>query len=278
MRIFITIILLSLVALLHTGCATKIPMMAVQLSDDGGTNVSPITKGEITQWVDSANKSWGSAGYKITFGGKKDMVKVSSTVLNTQPPDNAYDQWELYRIAGNYLASLLPSEKIPVFFRKKGSSGWSWGPGDTNYISMPSYGNTCISKAAKGSKCPNGCCPNDTLLSHQLGHYFGLAHTFTDTPCDQVTLANTDGDRNGQLSGTTKDDVSDTTPDPGAACAPTTSLTCKEKTVTVNGVKFTPPWQNIMSYHECTPEKISAGQKMVIQNSLTHPWRSRLGK
>ena len=271
-------ILLLFAALMLTGCATKLPMLAVQLSDDDGTNTAPISKGEISRWADYANKSWGSAGYKIVFRGKRDIVKVSSTVLNTQPADNAYDQWELYRITGNYLASLLPPEQIPVLFRQKGSSGWSWGPGDTNYISMPSYGNTCISKSANGSKCPNGCCPNNTLFSHQLGHYFGLAHTFTDTPCDQVTQSNTDGDRMGQLPGTDKDDVRDTPPDPGAACALTTSLKCKEDTVVVNGTKFRPPWRNIMSYHECLPEKITPDQKKVIKYSLTHPWRNRLGK
>lgn len=272
------VILFLFATFLLTGCATKIPMLAVQLSDDDGTNVAPITRKEIKAWVDAANKTWTKAGYEIVFRGKRDMVEVSSTVLNTQPPDNAYDQWELYRIAGNYLASLLTPEKIPVYFRQKGGSGWSWGPGDTNFISMPSFENTCIGKSDKKSKCPNGCCPNNTLFSHELGHYFGLAHTFTDTPCDQVTPSNTDGDRFGQLTGTDKDDVSDTAPDPGAACAPTTSLNCKEGTVVVNGTRFNPSWRNIMSYHDCMPEKITPDQEKVIKYSLIHPWRNRLGE
>lgn len=266
-------------ALLLAGCAaTKIPILAVQLSDDDGTNTAPITKGDIYKWVDHANESWENAEYTIVFKGKKDMVQVRSTILNSQPPDNAYDQWELYRIAGNYLASLFPPERIPVYFRHRGGSGWSWGPGDTNYISMPSYANTCIGKPEKGASCPNGCCPNNTLFSHELGHYFGLAHTFADTPCDQATLNNTDGDRFGQLAGTSEDDVLDTAPDPGAACAPTTSLRCEEGTVAVNGTGFRPPWRNLMSYHDCLPEEITPDQIKAINYSLRHPWRNRLGK
>ena len=95
-------ILLLISMLLLSGCATKIPILAVQLSDDDGTNVAPITKGEIYEWVDYANKTWEDAGYTVVFKGKQDMVKVRSTVLNTQPPDNAYDLWELYRIAGAF--------------------------------------------------------------------------------------------------------------------------------------------------------------------------------
>ena len=264
--------------LLLSGCATKIPILAVQLSDDDGTNVAPITKGEIYEWVDYANKTWEDAGYTVVFKGKQDMVKVRSTVLNTQPPDNAYDLWELYRIAGNYLASLLPSERIPVYFRNKGGSGWSWGPGDTNYISMPSYVNTCSSKPIKDANCPNGCCPNNRLFSHELGHYFGLMHTFTDIPCDQATLNNTDGDRFGQLAGTSEDDVLDTASDPGVACAPTTFFQCKEGTVAVNGIGFNPPCHNIMSYYHCSPEEITPDQIKAINYAFSHPWRSRLGK
>jgi len=273
-----TAIMLLMLALWLAACSTKIPILAVQLSDDDGTNVAPITKSEIYEWADYANRTWEDAGYTIVFKGQSDIVKVRSTVLNTQPPDNAYDQWELYRIAGNYLASLLPPDRVPVYFRQKGSGGWSWGPGDTNYVSLPSYANTCIAKSEKAKSCPDGCCPNNTLFSHELGHYFGLAHTFTDTPCDQATLNNADGDRFGQLAGVSEDDITDTAPDPGAACAPTTSIQCKEGTVAVNGTGFNPPWRNIMSYHDCLPEQITPDQIKAIKYSLSHPWRSRLGK
>jgi hypothetical protein len=258
-----------------SGCATKIPIIAVQLMDDDGTNRAPITPNEIHQWVDYTNKTWGKKGYKFTFNEKKDFVQVYSTVLNSQPPDNDDPAWEFYRINGNFIAMLLPSNRLPVFFRQRGGAGWSWGPGNTNFISMPSYTNTCISKPTPGKPCPGGCCPNNTLLSHELGHFYGLAHTFTGVACSSVTLNNTDGDVNGQLA-STKDDVHDTPPDPGAICALTTSLKCPGGKIVVNGTSFKPPWTNFMSYHDCLPERISADQASVIKLTRKDPWRKRL--
>jgi Pregnancy-associated plasma protein-A len=271
-------ILLFAVLGLTASCTTKIPVLAVQLADDDGRNRVAITTAEIKDWVNYANKTWEDRGYEFTFDEKKDLIMVQSTVLNTQPDDSNDAQWEFYRIAGNYVASLLPDRAIPIFFRAKGGSGWSWGPGNTNFVSMPAYANTCIVKPTPGKPCPGGCCPNNTLLSHELGHYFGLAHTFTDADCAKATLANTDGDVQGQLLGTTADDVHDTNPDPGAACAPTKSLDCDGGSVVVNGVTFHPPWNNLMSYHDCLPERISKDQTKVIEYSLQQPWRANLGK
>lgn len=273
-----TALLLLVSALLLAACTTKLPILAVQLADDDGSNAAPITKKELSEWVDAANLTWEEADYTVVFRGNKDMATVRSTVLNTQPPDNAYDQWELYRIMGNYVASLLPPDRIPVYFRQRGGGAWSWGPGDTNFVSMPSYANTCIAKSSDKKPCPGGCCPNTTLFSHELGHYLGLAHTFTDVTCDQATLNNTDGDRFGQLAGVNEDDIKDTNPDPGAACAPTTALKCNEGPVKVNGEMFAPPWRNLMSNHACLPQRISDDQAKVVKYTLDSPWRNRLGK
>jgi hypothetical protein len=182
-------VLVLLTAVLITGCATKeLPILAVRLSNDDGTAKAPITRKEISKWVNYANDSWEDAGYSLVFNGDDDIIDVRSSFLNTQPPDNAYDQWELYRIAGNYLASLLPPDRIPVYFRQKGSRGWSWGPGDTNFITLPAYTNTCASTPAKGEDCPNGCCPDTTLLSRVLGNYLGLSHTPGDRPTANTPL------------------------------------------------------------------------------------------
>ncbi len=263
---------------MNASCTTKVPITAVQLADDDGRNRVSITTAEIKEWVDYANKTWKKRGYLFTFDEMKGIVIVNSTVLNTQPPDNDDEQWEFYRIAGNYLASLLPGKDIPVFFRGQGSSAWSWGPGDVNFISMPSYANTCINKQVPGKSCPGGCCPNITLLSHELGHYFGLVHTFTSVSCNRVTPDNTDGDLHGQLKDVAADDVKDTNPDPGSACAPTTSLKCDEGPVKVNGTTFNPPWRNLMSYYNCLPQEISSDQAKVIKYNIANPWRRGLGK
>jgi hypothetical protein len=272
-----SIILLSAVMILVSACATKIPITAVQLSDNDGSHSSSITKRQIERWVKQANRTWKKRGYKITFRGKKDIVRVRSTLLNTQPPDSDDSTWEIYRIAGNYLASELPAGRIPVFFRGRGNSAWSWGPGNTNFISMPDFDQACTSDKGAGTYCHHGCCTDLTLLSHELGHYFGLAHTFTDADCDKLTKENSNGDLRGQVYGDKADNVTDTASDPSAGCLAPKSRQCSGS-VTVNGVTFHPPWHNLMSNHACLPKKISDDQAKVIEHSFKQPWRQQLGK
>lgn len=269
----------GLLMLLLSACATKIPILAVQLSDDDGTHATTVTKHEIYKWVKSANKTWKKRGYKLVFRGRKDMVRVKSTLLNSQPADNNDDNWEIYRIAGNYLASELPSDHVPVYFRGRGSGAWSWGPGNTNFISMPSFDQACMARKADGAYCHRGCCTDLALLSHELGHYFGLAHTFTDADCTRLTKDNSDGDLHGQLPDVKEDDVRDTAPDPGAGCVPAKLVKCDGGSVVVSGVHFQPPWNNLMSNYVCgVRQKITDDQARVIQYSLKQPWRSEIGK
>jgi Pregnancy-associated plasma protein-A len=271
------VVKLVFLTMLLSACATKIPIMAVQLADDDGRNRVSITPAEIQQWVDQANETWGKRGYKFTFDPDKDLIVTHSTVLNTQPTDDNDDQWEFYRIAGNYLASLLPDNAIPVFFRAKGNSGWSWGPGNMNFISMPAYINACTDKAAPDGSAGSHCTPDKILLSHELGHYFGLAHTFTDADCGRIAKDNTDGDLHGQLLNTTADDIHDTAPDPGTACPTTKPIECEQESIAINSVRFNPPTHNLMSYHRCHPQQITDDQARVIASSLKQPWRSQLG-
>lgn len=264
---------------LLSACATKIPIVAVQLSDDDGKNRAPITVQEVERWVSKTNESWEDSDIELTFDPDEDFIRVSSTVLNSKPDDASNPQWELYRLTGNYLASLLPRHQIPVLFRQRGRTAWSGGPGHSNFISMPSYSNTCIKKKTSGKACPGGCCPDETLLAHELGHYLGLVHTFSNVSCDKASRDNTDGDRTGWLADNGADDIKDTAADPGANCAPTKELDCDTGPVTINnGHSFEPPWQNVMSYHNCLPERLSDDQQAVVEWVMdNNPWRRRLG-
>lgn len=274
-----SLFLLMLCALVLCGCPKQIAIQAIILSDDNGANASNITMAQIDTWVNTANDLYVGHGFELTFN-HADVVNVKSTMLNWPP--NTPDGWapdpengiffspdKLYDIFANSVASKYPNRMV-VLFRGVDGGGWSWGPPDLRYVSMPSYTRTCINKPTPGI-----CNPNDTLLAHEVGHYLGLAHTFSETRCHLIKSTNTDGDVKGQRAGT-EDDVLDTAKDPGDKCATTNSLNCPGGSVVVNGINFTPPWTNFMSYHDCLPETMSLDQQRVINYTLGHPQRASI--
>ncbi|MDH5784089.1 MAG: hypothetical protein OEZ16_00605 [Chromatiales bacterium] len=267
--------ILGVSLLILVGCSTKVPIIAVQLSDDDGRNRATISKQEVSDWVRYANSSWSGTGYEFTFDEERDFITVKSTLLNSIPADNDNRAWEYYNIIGNYLVSLQPATHVPVFFRSHGQTAWSWGPGQTNYISMPSWVNSCRkADSGENGRCESKCCPDGDLLAHSLGHYFGLAHTSSGIACEAVRLENADGDTAG-LTAANWDDVADTPADPGVHCIQEQSR-CGGA-VQVNGIEFRPPVRNLMSMYRCAKPKLSDGQKAVIESARNNPWRIRLG-
>lgn len=242
---------------------------------------NPITEKHIQSWIDTANLAWFPRSYNFSFDQKADFITIRSTLLNTPPcevctdpscdSNNCKIEWDAYEKYGRSLALLLvpAKNKVVVFFRGRGGVGWSGGP-PGNFVSMPAFTHTGINKPSPGS-------PNHTLLSHELGHYFGLAHTFNEGDCSKVNLTNTDGDIKGGNDQDLNDDIHDTNPDPGG-CAPTYSLNCPGGTVIINGVTYDPPWRNIMSYHDRMPEEMTDDQKKAIEYSFKHSERINLGK
>ncbi len=251
----------------------SIPIHAVQLSDANGSNLAPITRQQVRQWVNAANSVWFSeASIFFDFDesvGSADFERWNATLLNTLPPDEAGHF--TYRTAANVWALLFHHKKVVVFFRANGGLGFSWGPTSNFFVSMPSYTDTGVFKPDDG-----GWVPNDTLLSHELGHYFGLAHPFGDVACIDARLANSNGDAGGQNPDTAADDVGDTNPDVTDACVPTDSLTCAGGTLGYNDELWDPPWTNVMSYHDCLPEDFTDDQVAVINLTLQHPVRANL--
>ena len=251
----------------------SIRIHAVRLSDLGGGNQAPITRAEVKKWVDASNQVWWpQAGIFFTFDdspGSADFEDWNSTVLNTVPGDEL--ERYVYRTVGNVWSLMFHHKKLVVFFRASGGPGWSWGPTSTFFISMPSYTNTAINKPADG-----GWMRNDTALSHEFGHYMGLAHPFPRGACVNVVPGNSNGDLDGQEPMTTADDVLDTNPDMRDECYPTPSLTCIGGIVSYNGHLWNPPWTNVMSYHDCLPEELTPDQLAAIERTLLHPVRADL--
>jgi hypothetical protein len=267
MRRQLSILLLLLACMMAAGCTKKIQVQAIQLSNFDGSNLAPITRDEVKIWMDAANSTYGKYDYEFVYdnaANSPDFVTWNNSTLNKTPATD--EEQANYDILANFMAVAWYPDRMVVYFRAEGGGGWSWGPTGLHYVSMPSYTNTSINKPSAGS-------PNDTLFAHEAGHYLGLPHTFTDVQCNVATLNNTDGDKDGQDGNTTEDDIKDTAGDPNA-CAPTTSLNCPGGTVVVNSVTFSPPWTNIMTYHDCLPETISLDQRKVFERTLKDSYRS----
>lgn len=249
---------------------------AVRLSDFGGGRPAPITRSQVKRWVDEANSVWlPQAGLFFAFDdtGSDDFEALESTLLNTVPPEGDEHTAWVYKSAGNIWSLLFHHDKLVVYFREGGGPGWSWGPTSTFFVSMPSWTQTWINKPLDG-----GSLPNETLLSHELGHYFGLAHTFSGAKCVDAVPNNSDGDLDGQDGNTSDDDVLDTLPDMSDACFATDSLSCTGGIVIYNGQLWNPPWENVMSYHDCLPEAFTPHQVAAINRALQHPVRAGLLK
>jgi hypothetical protein len=142
-----------------------------------------------------------------------------------------------------------------------GTNGWSWsaGPGAIESACMDWV---IMHKGHVGSK---------RILAHELGHYFGIPHTFkglnenvTRNPANPCFNADTHGD----LFTDTPADYHDNKPD----------AEWSEDCVPVNkydacGVLLTPDPMNIMSYSHCPPgedQYFSAQQRAAIRYNLSH--------
>ncbi len=259
-----------------------IRILAIPLADDDGSNLSPITGAEISHWVEEANKTWYPyANIFFLFNETSDMQALNKTILNQQP-ETPLDKLN-YNSLANAVATLQFTDRLVVFFRNNGGRGFSWGPWDSQFVSMPAYTHTGILKP-NDDLDGDGIIANDTLLSHELGHYFGLAHTFAETICGFSEPATSDGDRTGQLFDDPADDVADTQADLSDVCKGpgategggySPSLHCTGGKIWYAGYPWYQPWNNVMSYHDCLPENLSAQQVDAINLTLQHPLRAK---
>lgn len=145
-----------------------VPLRAFSLRDDDGAHASRATPAQIERWVEVANRTFEPARVRFVFNPRLFEI-VLSTVLNhaTDDRDPAFSE-QLTR--GNELAAGYPGSVVLLF--RHGAETWSSGNGCAarggDFVVMPSLQAEAFCGHA-----------NLTLLAHELGHHFGLLHTFT---------------------------------------------------------------------------------------------------
>lgn len=214
----------------------EVPIQAVLVTDDDGSHAVVITFDQIKIWVERANTIYAPAGIRFSFS-PQDMTTINSTLLNNMA-SNQDAQWNEEVDTGNKVAANYPG-KLTVFFRRGSGEnplGGAFSSSNYNFVVMPQYSD---------SWCNNT--DDHGMLAHEIGHYLGLVHifprVFSNLPEAEKYLAANNNDPNA-FDG---DKLSDTLPDPYVG---EDYYTCGSVTeLTLNGIKFVLPRDNIMSYY-----------------------------
>ncbi len=110
---------------------------------------------------------------------------------------------------------------------------------------------------------------DDRTLSHELGHYFNVLHTFQDNTNSDITKRELVTRGTGANCSTVGDLLCDTPADPQNLSGSTTSGCSYTGTTTdANGDPFTPSLVNMMGYYYSCGNEFTAGQHQRMSDGL----------
>ncbi|MCA9521988.1 MAG: hypothetical protein KC609_13490 [Myxococcales bacterium] len=242
----------------------KVPLQAFRVSDDDGGRTTAITAQQVDAWTKKANEIYAVAGVEFLFdpNDPNDFIEIQSTLIN-QLGGTSDPQWIAERDAANLEAS-KHTENVDGAILKKAALFFRYGPGgsptgggfswtDYNFVALPGFSVTVV--------CGH---QNIQLMAHELGHYLGLAHTFgggwSTVPLAEKQLTDNGSDPFKAFDG---DQLEDTAPDPWIAslnqCDP------GKMHLSLAGIPFLLPRNNIMSYYDSTEMTLSLTQLWTVR-------------
>jgi len=244
----------------------NVRLHAILLADDDGRRRVMCTPNEVLSWVDEANRIYAGAGIHVSFDpapGSGDWEEMNSTLLNNMTGvENP--QWLAQKALANSIAAATPTG-IVAFFRwgpdaQPTGGGFSWT--DYRFIAMPGFSVTRVCGAQ-----------NIGVLAHEMGHYLGLPHTFTEifhNYTDTETYFISHGLDPEAFEGDGRDE---TYPDPyidtyGNQCDPTML------SLMLRGVLLPLPRTDVMSYYYPVSELVPSQVWTVRQGLLVRSGQS----
>jgi len=233
---------------------------AVRVGDScAGSRVAQISPEQVVRWVAKANEVYAPARIRFEFDPtpkKGDWADLNDTDLNNLAADLPGDPaWERAKSTGNTLASHYP-RKVLVLFRNgpdAAPTGGGFSSNMYNFVVMPGFDVTTI--------C--GPTQNAYLLAHELGHYFGLSHTFRQFKTAAEASAAFTAAKNDPkfFDG---DGLAETPPEPyieEKQCG-------SDPLVVLNGIPFPLLRQNIMSYYASDTKTLMPRQVEMVRATM----------
>lgn len=203
----------------------SVPVVAYRVSDDDGSRPCAITVDGVQQWVDEANRVYAAAGVQFIYDGV--LRELRDTQVNNLTGEG--DPW--WESAKNRLNQLAANHRsVVVVHRALIGGGFSSLTYD--FVAMSYFDAVHLNALS--------------ILAHELGHHFGLPHTFgrefqTSREAEDYVLSarpieEFDGDRSL---------IDDTPPDPQIVeLRDNISI----EAITLGGQAFALARKNIMSY------------------------------
>ena len=163
------------------GVIDTIRVEAVLASDDDGSNAPTITAEQIRADMAQATKDFSNANLRFTFDPQTDLVRIKSTLLARDcilspgeesklgtPNEPICDQTphaeERTRVAALYPGKLVLHYAAHFVTYPDANGNWQYGPNGTNW--------------SNGTDLYVHMGDSDAKVSHEMGHYLRLAHTF----------------------------------------------------------------------------------------------------
>lgn len=179
---------------LHT--RYEVRLRVVRMANDDGTNQTNVTLANVEEWVRIANLVYAPARLRVLFDPTADFETRNNTRLNQlvegtgiqEDTDAVNDANDIANAFPNLVAVICRTSRAlssPPFGNCGAGCGFSGYPG--RFVLMPAFDPNLV-----------------TLFAHELGHYFGLHHTFLysiDTTHDAEIVFDILGQRLESLDG-----------------------------------------------------------------------------